>query len=72
MVERSVRGWSAEQDFPRDQFEIIIAAPVDHPAKELAEVRAMLAPHDRILSFRFEHDMDLVAQAALEELEAEF
>jgi hypothetical protein len=66
MVERSVRGWSAAQDFPRDRFEIIIAAPVNHPAKELAEVRAMLAPHDRILSFHFEHDMDLVAQAALE------
>jgi len=66
MVERCVRGWSAEQDFPREQFEIVIAAPVDHPAAELAEVRAMLAPHDRIVSFDFQHDMDLVARAALE------
>ncbi|HMK10692.1 MAG TPA: hypothetical protein VK461_03875, partial [Acidimicrobiales bacterium] len=60
---RCVRGWAKDQQFPRDQFEIIVASPVDHPEAELDEIRALLAPQDRMVSLNRHHDMDLCAKA---------
>ena len=59
-----VRGWAEGQLFPRDQFEIVIASPADHPKAELDEIRGLLGPQDRVLQFDRHHDMDLCAKAA--------
>lgn len=66
LAERCVRGWSHEQTYPRDDFEILLAAPQHHDPAELQLLAALLAPQDRILRLPFEHDMPLVAQAARE------
>ena len=47
---RCVRGWAEGQLFPREQFEIVIAAPVGHPTAELDEIRGLLGPQDRCWS----------------------
>ena len=61
---RCVRVWAREQVFPREQFEIIIASPPDHPVSELDEIRRLLRPQDRVLEFECHHDMELCAKAA--------
>jgi hypothetical protein len=61
---RCVRGWAKEQLFPREEFEILIASPVGHPASELDEIRALLGPQDRVLELDRHHDMALCAEAA--------
>ena len=61
---RCVRVWAREQVFPREQFEIIIASPPDHPVSELDEIRSLLCPQDRVLKFECHHDMELCAKAA--------
>ena len=61
---RCVRGWAEGQLFPREQFEIVIASPADHPTAELDAIRGLLGPQDRLLEFDRHHDMDLCAKAA--------
>jgi hypothetical protein len=61
---RCVRAWAEQQDFPREQFELVIASPPDYPAAELEELRSLLARHDRLLHLAHHHDMDLCAKAA--------
>ncbi|RPI10217.1 MAG: hypothetical protein EHM63_03460 [Actinobacteria bacterium] len=59
-----VRGWAEGQLFPREQFEIVVASPTCHRTAELAEIRGLLGPQDRVLEFDRHHDMDLCAKAA--------
>jgi len=59
-----LRAWAQGQQFPRDQFEIVVASPVGHPRHELDEIRSLLGPQDRVLEFDLHHDVDLVAKAA--------
>ena len=61
---RCVRGWAAEQVFPRDQFELVLACPPGHPPDELNEIRSLLGPQDRVLQFDHHHDMGLCVGAA--------
>ena len=61
---RCVRGWAQGQLFSREQFEIVVASPADHPKDELDEIRGLLGPRDRLLQFDRHHDMDLCAKAA--------
>jgi hypothetical protein len=61
---RCIRGWAAEQTFPREQFEIIVASPPGHRAAELDQIRRLLSPQDRILELAHDHDMQLCAEAA--------
>ncbi len=59
---RCVRGWAEGQLFPREQFEIVVASPADHPKAELDEIRGLLGPQDQMLQFDRHHDMDLCAR----------
>ena len=59
-----VRAWTEQQDFPREQFELVIASPPDYPPAELEELRSLLAGQDRLLHLTHDHDMDLCAEAA--------
>ena len=61
---RCVRGWAQEQVFPREQFEIVLASPPDHPVSELEAIRQLLSPQDRVLRLDLDHDMELCAEAA--------
>ncbi len=63
---RCIRAWATEQTFPRERFEIVVAAPPGYPAEELDEIRALLAPLDRVLELDAGHDMDLCVHAAAE------
>jgi hypothetical protein len=61
---RCLRAWAAEQLFPREQFELVVASPPGYPRGELDEIRRLLGPQDRILELAHEHDMELCAVAA--------
>jgi hypothetical protein len=61
---RCVRGWAKGQQFPREQFEIVVASPAGHSTPELDEIRGLLGPQDRMLEIDRHHDMDLCAMAA--------
>lgn len=64
LSERCIGAWATGQTFPREQFEILIAAPDTHDAAELRALQALLSPHDRLLRLPWHHDMPLVAEAA--------
>ncbi len=59
-----VRAWVEQRDFPREQFELVIASPPDYPPAELEELQSLLAGHDRLLRLVHDHDMGLCAEAA--------
>lgn len=59
-----LEGWARHQTYPRDRYEILLAAPHTHPADDLDSLRAILTPHDRVLVLPDRHDMPLVAEAA--------
>jgi hypothetical protein len=59
-----LRGWTREQTFPRDQFEIVMAIPPGLPESDLNEMRALLSAHDQALFFSERHDIGLCAAAA--------
>ncbi|RBP39734.1 hypothetical protein DES53_109161 [Roseimicrobium gellanilyticum] len=59
-----LQGWTQGQDFPRDQFEIVLAIPPSFPEDEAAVLRTMLAPHDQAIDLPHEHDIALCAAAA--------
>jgi hypothetical protein len=58
-----IRAWAEQQDFPREQFELVVASPPHYPPAELEELRSLLARHDRLLYLERDHDMDLCAEA---------
>ena len=64
IAERCVRAWSAGMRFPRERFEIILAAPIDYDPHELELLESMLGPADRIERVALHHDIDLLAAAA--------
>jgi len=59
-----VRGWTDGQTYPRNAYELLVAAPDDHDTAEIAEIEAVLGPHDRLLRLPHHHDMPLMADAA--------
>jgi hypothetical protein len=64
LAERCLRAWTAGQMFPREDFEVIVAAPAEFPADELADIHALLGPQDRLLTYPQQHDIALVAEGA--------
>ncbi|MDA0657553.1 MAG: hypothetical protein O3C60_01820 [Planctomycetota bacterium] len=68
LATRCVSGWTQRQDFPRSEFEVIVAAPRRGDAAETASVAAVLGPQDRLLFVDANHDMPLVAAAARQSL----
>ena len=63
LAARCVHAWTSEQRYPSDRYELLLAARHDDTA-ELAALRTMLRPHDRVLSIDAAHDITLVAEAA--------
>lgn len=64
LSERCIGAWATSQTYPRDQFEILIAAPDTHDPAELRALHELLGSHDRMLRLAWHHDMPLVAEAA--------
>lgn len=63
LSEKCVSAWVEQKGIPREDFEIIIAAPMDHDASEIESVQALLAPHDKLLRLPLTHDMPLLSEA---------
>jgi hypothetical protein len=59
-----IHGWTQEQSYPADQYEIILSAPNTIDIELEAEIRALLRPWDRLEKFSHNHDMALVSAAA--------
>ncbi|HSI62641.1 MAG TPA: hypothetical protein VLE43_05965 [Candidatus Saccharimonadia bacterium] len=62
--EDCLRGWTQGQDYPRDQFELVLAIPPSLPQSEVDSLLAMLSPHDQAIRLPDEHDIALCAAAA--------
>ncbi|HEX5104602.1 MAG TPA: glycosyltransferase [Pirellulaceae bacterium] len=63
MAEQCLDGW-VTQAFPRERFEILLAAPEKHDQAHLHALANRLAAHDRIIPLPLDHDLALVAEAA--------
>ncbi|HSI38400.1 MAG TPA: hypothetical protein VK946_04955 [Methylotenera sp.] len=59
-----IRGWAQEQDYPANQYQIILCAPNTLETEMEVDIRALLRPWDRLEKCAFNHDMSLVAAAA--------
>src|SRR3989344_4952052 len=59
-----VRGWTQEQDYPADRYQIILCAPNTLKPELEAEIRSLLRPWDRLEKRPLNHDVTLVAEAA--------
>jgi len=66
LAERCIWEWTRGQDFPRESYQIIIAAPRGHNRKELGVLESLLGRQDGLLLLPYKHDMSLVAAAAHE------
>jgi hypothetical protein len=66
LAERCIWQWTREQDFPRESYQVIIAAPRGHNRKELDVLKNFLGHRDCMLLLPHRHDMPLVAAAAQE------
>ncbi len=59
-----VRRWTHGQNYPRNRYQMILAAPRTMSAERLEEFRALIQPWDRLDRYPADHDMNLVAEAA--------
>jgi hypothetical protein len=64
VADRCVRGWSQNQTYARDRYEVLVAVPQDHAPDQVREIAALLGAGDRIIRYPARHDMDLVVAAA--------
>jgi len=58
------RAWTRTQTFPRDNFQLVFAAPKALDADVEAALRACLQPWDKLVRFSCEHDIALAAEGA--------
>jgi hypothetical protein len=61
---RCIEAWARAQSYPRERYQLLVAAPHDFLTADLELARTLLAPQDRIERFSANHDMSLVAAAA--------
>lgn len=59
-----IQGWANSQTYPRERYQIVIAAPHTLDASISSRIQDYLQPWDRLDYFPFHHDMPLVTQAA--------
>jgi len=59
-----VRGWALEQNYPAENYQIILAAPNTIDIELETEIKTLLRPWDRLEKLSHHHDMALVASAA--------
>jgi len=64
LASQCIRAWVQEQTCLRDNYEILVAASETHADEEIAVIRKLLFPQDKLLQFQGSHDMNLVAAAA--------
>jgi hypothetical protein len=66
-TEACLRGWTREQTFPRDGYEVLaIGHPPSLPPRDIAAVRGLLSPPDRLLEHDQPHDLALSVRGAAE------
>jgi len=59
-TEACLRGWTRDQTFPRDGYEVLaIGHPPSLQPREVAAIRGLLAPPDRLLDHDQPHDLAL-------------
>jgi hypothetical protein len=59
-----IRGWTQEQDYPREHYQILLGVPAKFDADELAQIRLLLQPWDQAVMCRQDHDMALIENVA--------
>jgi hypothetical protein len=59
-----IAGWARRQDYPRENYQLLIGAPPNLDAKTLEELRGLIGPADQVLVFDHSHDMSLVEDTA--------
>ncbi len=64
LASQCIRAWVQAQTCLRDDYEILVAASETHADEEIAVIRKLLLPQDKLLQFPGSHDMNLVAAAA--------
>ena len=62
--EDCLRAWTQGQEYPRDQYEIVLAIPPSLSKNEAAGMVAMLSEYDQAIDLPHEHDIALCAAAA--------
>jgi len=61
---KCIEGWAKAQTFPREKFQLVIAAPQSLDARILDELRGYLKPWDRLECYPCHHDIALAAEGA--------
>lgn len=59
-----IEGWAKTLSYPRDRYQIVVAAPQSLDAGIVEKLRKYLQPWDRLECYPFNHDIPLVAVAA--------
>lgn len=59
-----IEGWTKAQTFPKEDYQIIVAAPQTLQAAVAGEIRKHLRPWDRLEQYPHNHDMALAAAGA--------
>lgn len=59
-----IQRWAQDQDYPAENYELIVCAPDTLDSETEQQIRQVLRPWDRLLKRPFQHDMPLVALAA--------
>ncbi|QIF02029.1 sulfotransferase family 2 domain-containing protein [Roseimicrobium sp. ORNL1] len=65
-AEKCLQAWCADQTFPQEQFEVVVACPEGFPEQERHRLREQLRAHDHLLVFPQRHDIALCEVAARE------
>ena len=66
-TEACLRGWTREQTFPRDRYEVLAIGHLRSlQTREIAAIRGLLAPPDRLLEHDQPHDVALSVRGARE------
>src|SRR5262245_60342093 len=59
-TEACLRGWTRDQTFPRDRYEVLVVGyPPSLQPREVEVIRGLLSPPDRLLEHDQPHDLAL-------------
>ncbi|MES2931928.1 MAG: hypothetical protein V4805_00350 [Pseudomonadota bacterium] len=59
-----IKQWALDQTYPRERYQILVAAPTSLDQRTAQQIRSYLKPWDWLDLYRCEHDIGLMAQVA--------
>lgn len=59
-----IEAWTRSQTYPRDRYQLVIAAPHTTRSRYIAKIREYLHPLDKLQIFPWTHDIKLIAEGA--------